>query len=52
VTNGGLCSPAWSPARSSIDFFDHYLEDQTAALDRLRTDANVTGKSSLQATPS
>jgi dienelactone hydrolase len=43
-------APPWEPVivHTVIDFFDHYLKGQPAALTRLTNDANVSGVASLQ----
>jgi predicted dienelactone hydrolase len=43
--------PPWDQvaAQATIDFFDHYLKNESDGLTRLRTDASVAGKAELQA---
>ncbi len=48
---GGDNASAMALKQSSIDFFNRYLKDDKAALDKLRTDANVPGASSLEEHP-
>jgi predicted dienelactone hydrolase len=48
---GGDNPSAMALKQSTIDFFNRYLKDDKAALDKLRTDANVPGASSLEEHP-
>src|SRR5947208_1271778 len=48
---GGDNPSAMALKQSTIDFFNRYLKDDKAALDKLRTDANVQGASSLEEHP-
>jgi dienelactone hydrolase len=48
---GGDNASAMALKQSTIDFFNRYLKDDKAALDKLRTDANVPGASSLEEHP-
>ena len=48
---GGDNPSAMALKQSTIDFFNRYLKDDKAALDKLRTDANVAGASSLEEHP-
>ncbi len=48
---GGDNPSAVALKQSTIDFFNRYLKDDKAALDKLRTDANVPGASSLEEHP-
>jgi fermentation-respiration switch protein FrsA (DUF1100 family) len=44
----------WEPivAKSAVDFFDSYLKNDSGALTKLATDANVDGTTKLQSQPS
>src|SRR2546421_7333808 len=48
---GGDDVQAMALKKSTVDFLDRYLKDDTAALDRLRTDANVAGSTTLNEQP-
>src|SRR5436190_8295292 len=48
---GGDNPSAMALKQSTIDFFNRYLKDDKTALDKLRTDANVAGASSLEEHP-
>lgn len=48
---GGDNPSAMALKQSTIDFFNRYLKDDKAALDKLRTDANVPGASALEEHP-
>jgi predicted dienelactone hydrolase len=48
---GGDNPSAMALKQSTIDFFNRYLKDDKAALDKLHTDANVPGASSLEEHP-
>jgi dienelactone hydrolase len=45
---GGTDGQAMVLKQSTIDFWDRYLKGDKAALDKLRTDANVAGSASLE----
>jgi predicted dienelactone hydrolase len=45
---GGNDPQATALKQSTVDFLDHYLKNDKAALDELRTDGNVAGAVSLQ----
>lgn len=48
---GGDDAQAMVLKKSTVDFLDRYLKDDKTALDRLRTDANVPGSTSLNEQP-
>ena len=48
---GGDNPSAMALKQSTLDFFNRYLKDDKAALDKLRTDANVPGSSALEEHP-
>ena len=48
---GGDNPSAMALKQSTIDFFNRYLKDDKGALDKLHTDANVPGASSLEEHP-
>ncbi len=48
---GGDNPSANALKQSTVDFFNRYLKDEEAALDKLRTDGNIAGASSLQEQP-
>ncbi len=45
---GGTDVPAMTLEQATVDFWDRYLKGSTAALGRLRADANVSGVTTLQ----
>jgi len=48
---GGDNASANALKQSTVDFFNRYLKDDKAAIEKLRTDANVQGASSLEEHP-
>jgi dienelactone hydrolase len=45
---GGTDAQATVLKQSTVDFWDRYLKDDKAALDKLRTDGNLAGSSTLE----